>query len=102
MTNSPRYQVRKALGGWYVEDTSTFAVWTGLAYAGAVSLASRKNLAMSTSNTSCTLEGAQDQQLSWVDMAGTDFDENRRPVQGALFQEPDAFGTLDLFDAASE
>jgi hypothetical protein len=43
MTHTPRYQVRKARGGWYVEDTATGAVWMGLAHAGAVVLADRLN-----------------------------------------------------------
>lgn len=43
-TASPRYQVRKAThGGWYVVDTRTGAVWTGMVHAGARQLADRLN-----------------------------------------------------------
>jgi hypothetical protein len=41
---STRYRIHKARSGWYVEDTTTGAVWTGLTHAGAVVLASRLNL----------------------------------------------------------
>lgn len=103
MTNSPRYQVRKALGGWYVEDTSTYKVWTGYTRGGAVSLADDLNArAVATSDTGGTVEDPKDEPLLWLDMTGTDFDVTRQPVQGALFQEPDVCGTLDLFDTASE
>jgi hypothetical protein len=34
----------------------------------------------------------------WQAMSAADFGEETRPVQGALFQEPDPVGTLDLFD----
>ncbi|MEU0991287.1 hypothetical protein [Streptomyces sp. NPDC005953] len=43
MTKSPRYQVRKARGGWYVLDTITNAVWTGLTRPGATQLADHFN-----------------------------------------------------------
>lgn len=43
MPSPSRYQIRKALGGWYVEDTTTGTVWAGLAHAGAVALASHLN-----------------------------------------------------------
>jgi hypothetical protein len=39
-----RYQVRKAThGGWYVVDTHTGAVWTGMVRVGARQLADRLN-----------------------------------------------------------
>lgn len=37
------YQVRKARSGWYVLDTRTGEVWTGMARAGARQLADRLN-----------------------------------------------------------
>jgi hypothetical protein len=38
-----RYQVLKARSGWYVLDTRTGTVWTGLVHAGALQLADRLN-----------------------------------------------------------
>lgn len=38
-----RYRIHKTLSGWYVKDTATGHVWTGLTHAGAVVLASRLN-----------------------------------------------------------
>ncbi len=38
-----RYRIHKTRSGWYVEDTHTGRVWTGLTHAGAVVLASRLN-----------------------------------------------------------
>lgn len=49
-----------------------------------------------------TAEGSQGEQLSWPAMTAADFGAAPRPVQGALFQEPDEYGTLDLFDTAGE
>jgi hypothetical protein len=40
---SDRYRIVKLRGGWAVEDRWTGAIWTGLAYAGAVVLASHLN-----------------------------------------------------------
>lgn len=41
--SGPRYQIRKARSGWYVVDTHTGTVWTGLARVGARQLADRLN-----------------------------------------------------------
>lgn len=38
----------------------------------------------------------------WAEMTAGDFGRPVQPVQGALFAEPDEFGTLDLFDSAGE
>jgi len=38
-----RYQVHKTRSGWYVLDTRTGKVWTGLVHAGALRLADRLN-----------------------------------------------------------
>lgn len=38
-----RYQVHKTRSGWYVLDTRTGRVWTGLVHAGALRLADRLN-----------------------------------------------------------
>ncbi|MGY6019577.1 hypothetical protein [Streptomyces spinosirectus] len=38
-----RYQVHKARSGWYVLDTRTGHVWTGLVHVGALRLAERLN-----------------------------------------------------------
>lgn len=35
----------------------------------------------------------------WQEMTLEDFGQHVEPVQGALFQAPDACGTLDLFDS---
>lgn len=43
MSTNSRYRIRKASSGWYVEDTHTGTVWTGLTHAGAVVLASHLN-----------------------------------------------------------
>lgn len=53
-----------------------------------------------TANTS--RQAAQGEQLSWLEMSAEDFGDAPQAVQGALFQAPDAFGTLDLFDTAGE
>ena len=42
-TPRARYQVMKARSGWYVLDTQTGAVWTGLVRVGARQLADRLN-----------------------------------------------------------
>lgn len=42
-TTRPRYQTRKARSGWYVLDTHTGAVWTGMVRVGAVQLADHLN-----------------------------------------------------------
>ena len=34
----------------------------------------------------------------WLDMQPETFDADAKPVQGALFPEPDKCGTPDLFD----
>lgn len=38
-----RYRIRKARSGWYVIDTRTGTVWTGLVQVGARQLADRLN-----------------------------------------------------------
>ncbi|MER5511551.1 hypothetical protein ABT052_40500 [Streptomyces sp. NPDC002766] len=43
MATTTRYRIIKLRGGWGVEDTVTSHVWTGLAHAGAVILASKLN-----------------------------------------------------------
>lgn len=43
MAARPRYRISKTRSGWYVEDTHTGTVWTGLVYAGALRLADRLN-----------------------------------------------------------
>ena len=42
-TARPRFQVRQARSGWYVVDTHTGDVWTGLVRAGARQLADHLN-----------------------------------------------------------
>lgn len=42
-TTRARYQIRKARSGWYVIDTHTGAVRTGLVHAGAIRLADHLN-----------------------------------------------------------
>lgn len=40
----------------------------------------------------------EQQAMDWGQMSPGDFGQTERPVQQALFAEPDACGTPDLFD----
>lgn len=101
MADKTRHQIRKARGGWYVEDTSTGATWMGLTRVGAMALADRfnRNAPAVSSETPVAVAPSQDKPRLWSDMTPADFGKAQRPVQGALFQKPDAAGTLALFDS---
>jgi hypothetical protein len=107
-SSTTRFQARKARSGWYVQDSVTGDVWTGLSRPGVDNLIGHlaKDRASAPVVTAVADEPATadepGQQPLWVEMMGADFGESRGPVQGSLFQAPDACGTLDLFAAMGE
>lgn len=52
-------------------------------------------------NTTKTTSEQDPAGRDWTAMRPEDFDTRTRPVQGALFAEPDPCGTPGLFDGAA-